>query len=70
MYTDYNINCVFRAASDFFFLTLAERNVHIKYTANISEQKLKYTAGNVNTEISYGWRSLHYYPKSRINYLL
>lgn len=40
MYTDYNINCVFRAASDFFFLTLAERNFHIKYIATISEQKV------------------------------
>jgi hypothetical protein len=67
VYTDYNITFVFRAASEFFFLTLAERNFHIKYIAIISEQNLKYTAGNVNTEISYGWRSLHYYSKSKIN---
>jgi hypothetical protein len=61
---------VFKAASDFFFLTLAERNFHISYIAIISEQELIYAAGNVNTEISYDGRSLHYYPKYRINYLL
>jgi hypothetical protein len=69
VYTDYNITFVFRTASDFFFLKLAERNFHIKYIAIISEQKMKYTAGNVNTEISYIWRSLHYYPKPKMNYL-
>jgi len=54
VYTDYNINCVFRAASDFLFLTLAERHFHIKDIDTISEQKLKYTAGNV-THRNFFW---------------